>query len=32
MGIGHSRSMYVVVALIRDGLPGIPVLDYVDEN
>ena len=30
--IGLLQSVDVAVSLIRDGLPGIPVPDYVDEN
>lgn len=30
--VGLLQSVDVAVALIRDGLPGIPVPDYVDEN
>lgn len=30
--IGLLQSVDVAVSLIRDGLPGIPVSDYVDEN
>jgi len=30
--VGLLQSVDVAVSLIRDGLPGIPVLDYVDEN
>ena len=29
---GLLQSVDVAVSLIRDGLPGIPVPDYVDEN
>ena len=29
---GLLQSVEVAVSLIRDGLPGIPVPDYVDEN
>ena len=30
--VGLLQSVDVAVSLIRDGLPGIPVPDYVDEN
>ena len=30
--IGLLQSVDVAVSLIKDGLPGIPVPDYVDEN
>ena len=30
--LGLLQSVDVAVSLIRDGLPGIPVPDYVDEN
>ena len=30
--VGLLQSVVVAVSLIRDGLPGIPVPDYVDEN
>ena len=30
--IGLLQSVDVAVSLIRDGLPGLPVPDYVDEN
>lgn len=30
--VGLLQSVDVAVALIRDGLPGIPVPDYMDEN
>lgn len=30
--VGLLQSVDVAVALIRDGYPGIPVPDYVDEN
>ena len=30
--VGLLQSVEVAVSLIRDGLPGIPVPDYVDEN
>ena len=30
--VGLLQSVDVSVSLIRDGLPGIPVPDYVDEN
>ena len=30
--IGLLQSVDIAVSLIRDGLPGIPVPDYVDEN
>ena len=30
--IGLLQSVDVAVSLIRDGLPGIPVPDYMDEN
>ena len=30
--IGLLQSVDVAVSLIRDGLPGIPVPDYIDEN
>ena len=29
---GLLQSVDVAVSLIRDGFPGIPVPDYVDEN
>jgi len=29
---GLPQSVDVAISLIRDGLPGIPVPDYVDEN
>ena len=29
---GLLQSVDVAVSLIRDGLPGVPVPDYVDEN
>ena len=30
--VGLLQSVDIAVSLIRDGLPGIPVPDYVDEN
>ena len=30
--LGLLQSVDVAVSLIKDGLPGIPVPDYVDEN
>ena len=30
--VGLLQSVDVAVSLIRDGLPGLPVPDYVDEN
>ena len=30
--LGLLQSVDIAVSLIRDGLPGIPVPDYVDEN
>lgn len=31
-GFGLLKNIYVAVSLIRGGMPGIPVPDYVDEN
>ena len=30
--LGFLQSVDIAVSLIRDGLPGIPVPDFVDEN
>lgn len=31
-GFGLLKNNYMAVSLIRGGLPGIPMLDYVDES